>query len=90
MGFKALLWRDFTSWGRLQREIGILIVKVNRPTLNLPSLIQVFGRLSYFLNIGNWKYYREVQLDLTPEIEVLYMLFERCHTKDRKRSLNSI
>ena len=31
--------------------------------------------------------YREVQLDFTPEIEALFMLFERCHTKDRKRSL---
>ena len=25
--------------------------------------------------------YREVQLDYTPEIEVFYMLLERCHTK---------
>ena len=31
--------------------------------------------------------YREVQLDITPEMEVLYMLFERCHTKIRKISL---
>ena len=30
--------------------------------------------------------YREVQLDLTPEIEVFHMLFERFHTKKRKRS----
>ena len=29
----------------------------------------------------------EVQLDFTPDMEVLYMLFERCHTKNRKRSL---
>ena len=29
-----------------------------------------------------WNYaYRVVQLDFTPEIEVLYMLFERCYTK---------
>ena len=32
--------------------------------------------------------YRKVQLDLTPEIEVSHMLFERCHAKDRNRSLN--
>ena len=25
--------------------------------------------------------YREVQLDFTPEMEVVNMLFERCHTK---------
>ena len=25
--------------------------------------------------------YREVQLDLTPEIEEFHMMFERCHTK---------
>ena len=25
--------------------------------------------------------YREVQLDLTPEIEVFHMLFKKCHTK---------
>ena len=30
---------------------------------------------------------REVQLDLTPAIEVLYMLFEGCHTKNRKISI---
>ena len=30
--------------------------------------------------------YREVQLDLTPEIYVLHMLFESCHSKNRKRS----
>ena len=29
--------------------------------------------------------YREVQLDLKPEIEVFHMLFERCHTKNRER-----
>ena len=26
-------------------------------------------------------------MDFTPEMEVLYMLFERCHTKNRKRFL---
>ena len=31
--------------------------------------------------------YREVQLDFTPEMEVFYMLFERCYTENRKRSL---
>ena len=31
--------------------------------------------------------YREVQLDLTPEIEVFHLLFERCLTKFRKRSI---
>ena len=31
--------------------------------------------------------YRVVQLDLTPEIEVLHMMFERSHTKNRKRSI---
>ena len=25
-------------------------------------------------------------MDSTPEIEVFHMLFERCHTKNRKRS----
>ena len=28
-----------------------------------------------------------VQLDFTPEIEVFHMLFERCHSKNRKRSI---
>ena len=32
------------------------------------------------------KNYREVQLDFTPEIEVFYMLFERCHIKNRQIS----
>ena len=32
---------------------------------------------------------REVQLDFTPEMEVLYMLFERCHAKDRKNTIYS-
>ena len=32
-------------------------------------------------------HYRLVQLDLTWDIEVFYMLFERCHTKNRKRSI---
>ena len=31
--------------------------------------------------------YRYVQLDFTPEMEVYYMLFERCHTKNSKRSI---
>ena len=31
---------------------------------------------------------REVQLDFTPEMQLLYMLFERCHTRNRKRSIN--
>ena len=30
--------------------------------------------------------YREVQLDLTPEVGALYMLFERCRTKNRMTS----
>ena len=29
--------------------------------------------------------YRVVQLDFIPEMEILYMLFERCHFKNRKR-----
>ena len=32
-------------------------------------------------------YREEVQLDFTPEIEVFHLLFERGHTKNRKRSL---
>ena len=32
-------------------------------------------------------HYRVVQLDLIPAIEVFHMLFERCHTKNRKRSV---
>ena len=31
--------------------------------------------------------YRVVQLDFTPEMEVLYMMFDRCHTKNVKRFL---
>ena len=31
-------------------------------------------------------FYREVQLDLTPEIKVSHMLIERCDIKNRKRS----
>ena len=31
--------------------------------------------------------YSVVQLDFTPEIEVFYMLLERCHTKSRERSI---
>ena len=31
--------------------------------------------------------YRVVQLDFTPEIEVFHMLFERCHSKNRKSSI---
>ena len=37
---------------------------------------------------GSSKYlYREVQLDFSPEMEVFYKLFERCHTQNGKRSL---
>ena len=36
--------------------------------------------------IGCNGFYREAQLNFTPEIKVLYMLFDRCHTKNRKRS----
>ena len=31
--------------------------------------------------------YREVKLDLTPEIKVLHRMFVRCHTKNRMRSI---
>ena len=31
--------------------------------------------------------YREVQLDFTQEMGIFYMLYERCHTKDRKRCI---
>ena len=31
--------------------------------------------------------YREAQLDITPEMEVFHMQFERCHTRNRKRSI---
>ena len=31
--------------------------------------------------------YREVQLDLTSEMGIFYTLFERCHTRNRKRSI---
>ena len=38
-----------------------------------------------------WSYsgqiYKEVQMDFTPEMEILYILFERCPTKNRKTSL---
>ena len=34
-----------------------------------------------------WSLYREVQLDSTPEIEVFQLLFDRCHSKTRKRSI---
>ena len=37
--------------------------------------------------LGGWTRYREVQGDITPEIEVFHMLFERCHYKYRKRSI---
>ena len=30
--------------------------------------------------------YREGQMEFTPQIEVLFMLFNRCHTKNRKNS----
>ena len=33
--------------------------------------------------------YRVVQLDLTSEIEVFHKLFDRCHTKIRKRSIKN-
>ena len=32
--------------------------------------------------------YREVQLDFTPEMEIFYMLFDRCHTKSRKEYIS--
>ena len=35
----------------------------------------------------NEEEYREVLLDYSPKIEVFDMLFERCHTKSRKRSI---
>ena len=33
------------------------------------------------------KIYRDVQLDFTTDMEVFYILFERCHTKNRKGSI---
>ena len=43
---------------------------------------------SQLLGVGSLSKYREVKLDFTPEIEVFYMLFERCPTKNtRKRYL---
>ena len=34
--------------------------------------------------------YREVKLDLPPEIEVFHMLFERCHTKNRIKYIKQL
>ena len=34
--------------------------------------------------------YKEVQLDLTPEIKVFHMLLERCNTKMERNLTNSI
>ena len=40
--------------------------------------------MCYVLDIGYqvFSLYKEVQLVLTPEIEVFHMLFEGCHTKN--------
>ena len=39
--------------------------------------------LSLSLRPSHLLYYREVQLDFTPEMAVFLILFERCHTKYR-------
>ena len=36
--------------------------------------------------VGIANIYRDVQLDFTPEMKVFYMMLERCHAKNRKRS----
>ena len=61
---------------------------LKRVFLHLPFAFSqtAFKLSSYFLLLS----YREVQLDLTPEIEVFHLPFEICHTKNRKRSINPI
>ena len=38
-------------------------------------------------SLASERMFREVQLDLTPEMESLYKLFDRWHTENRNRSL---
>ena len=45
------------------------------------------GRSNDIALSDDQNYYREVQLDFPSEMEVLFMLFERCHNKNRKRSI---
>ena len=72
-------------------KFGVICVfgaTVKRVFLHLPFAFSqtAFKLSSYFLLLS----YREVQLDLTPEIEVFHLPFEICHTKNRKRSINPI
>ena len=55
------------------------------------SIIFLFVLLNYSqVCLSNlYSLYREVQLDLTPDIEVFHMLFERCDTKKVRDLSNS-
>ena len=58
-----------------------------------PSLLFSFFSVPFHFDIvqpsrcERGRKYREVHLDLTPEIEVFDMLFERCHAKNRNKSI---
>ena len=51
------------------------------PLLNFAECAQFYQPL-YFGTL-----YREVQLDFTPEIEIFYMMYERCLGQNRKISI---
>ena len=53
-----------------------------RPGISGATLTPSPGLSLLVLNLST--VYREVLMDFTPEMEVLYMLFERCNTKNRK------
>ena len=40
-----------------------------------------------YKKVSEYRSYRDVKLDSRPEIKVFHMLFERCHTNTRKRSI---
>ena len=59
-------------------------------SIELPSSFLVVGGESVELltyGLDTVYYYREVQLDSTPEIKVFHMLFERCRTNKRAMAL---
>ena len=69
----------------LRRDLAVLVVDHLRQEGMFEAAEAVRERLAWDVDE-----YREGQQDLTPKFEVLHMLFEKCHTKNKRNLSNSI
>ena len=66
-------------------EHGGEYVCVGKNSAGTRMRVRFGGKRNLSSQVSRLVYYRLVQLDFSPEIEVLYILVDRCHCKERER-----